>query len=113
MIPGGISIVSNIATALIIQYTKYKAPVVFTASLFPLAGAAALFTIPHTTENKSKLLAVYFILQVFQCITPIVYSWCFANTAGHTKKTTMTGMLYVGLCVGNVSRVLPNHHTSL
>ncbi|WOO82425.1 putative transporter [Vanrija pseudolonga] len=102
MIPGGISIVSNITTALIIQHTKYKAPVVFVASLFPLAGAAALFTLPHTTDHKSKLLAVYFILQVYQCITPIVYSWCFANTAGHTKKTTMTGMLYVGLCVGNI-----------
>lgn len=26
----------------------------------------------------------------------------FANTAGHTKKTTTTGMLYIGLCVGNI-----------
>lgn len=26
----------------------------------------------------------------------------FANTAGHTKKTTTTGMLYIGLCTGNI-----------
>jgi hypothetical protein len=26
----------------------------------------------------------------------------FANTAGHTKKTTTTGMLYMGLTVGNI-----------
>ena len=31
-----------------------------------------------------------------------MFSWTFANTAGHTKKTTMTGMLYIGLCAGNI-----------
>jgi hypothetical protein len=27
----------------------------------------------------------------------------FANTAGHTKKTTITALLYVGLTVGNIA----------
>lgn len=71
--------------------------------MFPLAGAAALHALPRGPEYKSKLLAVYFILQVFQCITPIVFSWAFANTAGHTKKTTTTGILYIGLTVGNIA----------
>lgn len=106
MIPGGISIVSNIVAALIIMKIKYKSPVLFVVSLFPLAGAAGLWTLPHDESHKRSLLAVYFILNVYQCITPIVFSWCFANTAGHTKKTVMTGVMYVGLTVGNVSGYL-------
>ncbi len=128
MIPGGIAIVSNIITAYLIQITKVKSPILFTVSLFPLAGAIGLYTIKHTgtAQNNRSLLAVYFILQVFQCITPIIFTWSFANTAGHTKKvrglrhssinttleglklirflfqTTTTGMLYIGLTVGNI-----------
>ncbi|RSH85337.1 hypothetical protein EHS25_004733 [Saitozyma podzolica] len=102
MIPGGIGIVSNILSAILIQYTKRKSPVLLGAAAFPLAAAAALYAMPRGTQYKSQLLAVYFILQVFQCITAIIFSWAFANTAGHTKKTTTTGMLYLGLTVGNI-----------
>ena len=104
MIPGAIGIVSNLITAYVVQKTKRKSPVLFVASLFPLAAAVALYELPHTgtAENNRKLLAVYFILQVYQCITPIIFTWAFANTAGHTKKTTTTGVLYIGLTVGNI-----------
>lgn len=73
-----------------------------------MAAAAALYTLPRA-DNNQELLAVYFILQIFQPLTlaqlslflsvstdsliinrPIVFSWAFANTAGHTKKTTTT-----------------------
>ena len=104
MIPGAIGIVSNLLTAFVVQKTKRKSPVLFVASLFPLAAAAALYKMPRTgtAENNRQLLAVYFILQVYQCITPIIFTWAFANTAGHTKKTTTTGVLYIGLTVGNI-----------
>jgi len=104
MIPGGISIVCNIISATIIMKTKRKAPVALVAALFPLAGAAALFALPHTpiAAVKSKLLAVFYLLQVYQCITPIIFSWAFANTAGHTKKTVTTGIIYIGLTTGNI-----------
>jgi hypothetical protein len=133
MIPGAIGIVSNIlwagvfvcsrgpadwsSSALLVQYTKRKSPVLLGVTVFPLAAAAALYALPRGPQYKSELLAVYFILQVFQCITAIIFSWTwvipaqsdsatnwlsFANTAGHTKKTTTTGMLYMGLTVGNI-----------
>lgn len=70
--------------------------------VFPVAAAAALYSVEPTDENTQAQLAIYFILQVFQPLTPIIFSWTFANTAGHTKKTTTTAMLFVGLCAGNV-----------
>jgi hypothetical protein len=106
------------ATAVV--YSKRKTPVLLVALLFPLAGAASLYALPRGPEHKSELLAVYFILQVFQCITPLIFSWAFANTAGHTKKTTTTGILYIGLTVGNIggpfvyySNEAPYYHTGL
>ncbi|KAL7420650.1 hypothetical protein Q5752_004601 [Cryptotrichosporon argae] len=120
MIPGAVAITSNIVTALVITKTKYKSPVLFVASLFPLAAAAALYKMPRGVAYKNELLAVYFVLQVYQCITPIIFTWSFSNTAGHTKKTTLTGMLYVGLCVGNIAAPQlyktaesPYYHTGL
>jgi hypothetical protein len=120
MIPGGIAIVSNILSALAMQYTKTKAPVLFIVSLFPLAAAGGLYGLPKTPEWKSSNLAVYMILQVFQCMCPIVFSWGFANTAGHTKKTTTTGIMYIGLTVGNIvgpqlylTREAPTYRTGL
>ena len=91
MIPGAIGIASNVITAYLVQTTKRKAPVLFVVSLFPLAGAIGLYKIQPTgtAQNNHSLLAVYFILQVFQCITPIIFTWAFANTAGHTKKVSL------------------------
>jgi hypothetical protein len=44
--------------------------------------------------------AAYYILNCYQCVTAIIFSWSSANTAGHTKKTSNTAFLYIGLCVG-------------
>lgn len=102
MIPGGIHIVTNIFAAYIVTITKRKLPVLLGVTCFPLGAAAALYAMPRGDEYRSQLLAVYFILQCFQPVTPVLFSWTFANTAGHTKKTTTTGMLFVGLCLGNI-----------
>lgn len=75
MIPGAIGIVSNIIAAYLVTITKRKMPVLLGVTIFPLAGAAALYALPRGTEWNRKLLAVYFILQIFQPITPIVFSW--------------------------------------
>ncbi len=75
MIPGAITIVSNLITAVCMQQFKMKSPVAFVASLFPLAGAAALYALPRGAEYRSQLLAVYFILQVYGCITSVIFSW--------------------------------------
>jgi predicted MFS family arabinose efflux permease len=102
MIPGAIGIVANIIAAYAVQNTKRKSPIILGILVFPIAGAAGLYAIPREARYNNALLAVYFILQIFQPITPVIFSWTFANTAGHTKKTTTTGALYIGLCLGNI-----------
>ena len=106
MIPGAIGIVANLLAAFVAIKLKRKGPVILGLLCFPVAAAAALYALPRNSADldlNRRLLAVYFILQIFQPLTPLIFSWTFANTAGHTKKTTTTGMLFVGLCVGNVS----------
>lgn len=120
MIPGGIHIVTNILAAYVVTITKRKMPVLLGVTCFPLAAAAALYALPRGDEYRSQLLAVYFLLQCFQPVTPVIFSWTFANTAGHTKKTVTTAMLFVGLCVGNIvgpqlylSNEAPRYQTGL
>jgi len=120
MIPGAIGIVANIITAYLVTITSRKSPVLIGVCVFPVAAAAAMYAMPRGVEYRQSLLAVYFILQVYQSITPVVFSWAFANTAGHTKKTATTGCLYIGLCVGNIvgpqlylEAEKPYYHTGL
>lgn len=86
MIPGAIGIVANLmwvdpfdltdrSAAYFAQRYKKKAPVLLVVLLFPVAAAAALYTIPRDGTTNQELLAVYFILQIFQPLTPLLFSW--------------------------------------
>jgi hypothetical protein len=35
-------------------------------------------------------------------ITPLIYAWQAQNTAGDTKKKCTSGLVFVGMCAGNV-----------
>ena len=35
-------------------------------------------------------------------ITPLIYAWQAQNTGGDTKKKCTSGMVFVGMCTGNV-----------
>ncbi len=35
-------------------------------------------------------------------ITPLIYAWQAQNTAGDTKKKCTSGMVFVGMCTGNI-----------
>lgn len=35
-------------------------------------------------------------------ITPLIYAWQAQNTAGDTKKKCTSGMVFIGMCTGNV-----------
>lgn len=63
------------SAAFFAQKYKRKSFVLLGVLVFPVAAAAALYTLPRDTGNNQELLAVYFILQIFQPLTPIVFSW--------------------------------------
>jgi len=63
----------TVSAAYFVQQYKRKAPVLLVILCFPVAAAAALYALPR--DNNQALMAVYFILQIFQPLTPIVFSW--------------------------------------
>ncbi|KAG8693114.1 hypothetical protein FRC08_009318 [Ceratobasidium sp. 394] len=69
---------------------------------------------------RNKLLGCYYVLSFFTGIQPMINSWVSQNTAGHTKKTCTTGIVYVAQCTGNIVGPLlyrtvdaPHYHRGL
>lgn len=81
---------------------KLKFPVLIALTLPPIAGAAALLHIPRGAAHKGALLGAYYIVSFYPGISPLIYTWSSQNTAGHTKKTLTTGILFVGQSAGNI-----------
>ncbi|KAJ7217865.1 MFS general substrate transporter [Mycena pura] len=95
-------VILTISAATISTKIKLKWPVIFAASLPPIGGAAALFVLGRSTELRGKLLACYYVLSFFTALQPMLYTWSSQNTAGHTKKTCTTGVVFVAQCAGNI-----------
>ncbi|GFF47791.1 uncharacterized transporter C417.10 [Aspergillus udagawae] len=99
---GAVQLVATMGGAWLATVIKMKGPVVILLCLPSIAGCVMLLQIAHDAEHRGALLAGYYILSVYPGITPMVYSWSAANTAGETKKKVTTGLLIVGQCVGNI-----------
>ncbi|GAQ11143.1 uncharacterized transporter C417.10 [Aspergillus lentulus] len=99
---GAVQLVATMGGAWLATFIKMKGPIVILLCLPPIAGCVMLLQIAHDAEHRGVLLAGYYILSVYPGITPMVYSWSAANTAGETKKKVTTGLLIVGQCVGNI-----------
>ncbi|KAJ7268743.1 MFS general substrate transporter [Mycena haematopus] len=95
-------LITVLGAATISTKIKLKWPVVFVACLPPVAGAAALFTLGREPELKNKLLGCYYVLSFFTALQPMLYTWSAQNTAGHTKKTCTTGIVFIAQCAGNI-----------
>ncbi|KAJ6074931.1 uncharacterized protein N7446_002708 [Penicillium canescens] len=107
---GAVQLVATMGSAWLATFWKMKGPVVALLCLPPIAGCVMLLQITHDAAHKGPLLAGYYIISVYPAITPLIYSWSAANTAGETKKKVTTGILYVGQCAGNV--LGPNLYTT-
>ncbi|OJJ36668.1 hypothetical protein ASPWEDRAFT_38276 [Aspergillus wentii DTO 134E9] len=107
---GAVQLVATMGGAWLATALKMKGPVLALLCLPAIAGCVMLLQIPHDDAHKGPLLAGYYIISVYPGITPLIYSWSAANTAGETKKKVTTGILIVGQCVGNV--IGPNLYTT-
>ncbi|KAJ5364272.1 uncharacterized protein N7496_009985 [Penicillium cataractarum] len=99
---GAVQLIATMGGAWLATYWKKKGPVLALLCIPPIAGCVMLLRITHDAAHKGPLLAGYYIISVYPGITPLIYSWSAANTAGETKKKVTTGILIVGQCVGNV-----------
>ncbi|KAJ7859722.1 MFS general substrate transporter [Mycena leptocephala] len=95
-------VIITITAATISTKIKLKWPVIFIASLPPIAGAAALYTLGRGPALRAELLTCYYVLSFFTALQPMLYTWSSQNTAGHTKKTCTTGIVFVAQCAGNI-----------
>ncbi|KAJ7346874.1 MFS general substrate transporter [Mycena albidolilacea] len=99
---GAFQVILTIGAATISTKIKLKWPVIFFASLPPIAGSAALYTLGRGAELRAQLLGCYYVLSFFTALQPMLYTWSSQNTAGHTKKTCTTGIVFVAQCAGNI-----------
>ncbi|KAJ7709792.1 MFS transporter [Mycena rosella] len=99
---GAVQVLATLLGGFAATHWKLKAPVLVALSLPPIAGAAALLTIPRGATHKGALLGAYYIVSFYPAISPLIYTWSSQNTAGHTKKTLTTGILFVGQSAGNI-----------
>ncbi|KAJ7162030.1 MFS general substrate transporter [Mycena filopes] len=99
---GAIQILATLGGGWAATRWKLKAPVLVALALPPIAGAAALLHIPRGAAHKGALLGAYYIISFYPGISPLIYTWSSQNTAGHTKKTLTTGILFVGQSAGNI-----------
>ncbi|CAE7089673.1 unnamed protein product [Rhizoctonia solani] len=99
---GALQVIITLGSAAIATKMKLKWPVLFLLTLPPIAGAAALYELGRGTELRNTLLGCYYVLTFYTGIQPMLYSWASQNTAGHTKKTCTTGLVYVAQCAGNI-----------
>ncbi|KAJ6494935.1 MFS general substrate transporter [Mycena vulgaris] len=117
---GAVQIVATLGGGFLATRCKLKAPVLVLLTLPPIAGAAALLKLPRGAAHKSSLLGAYYIVSFYPAISPLIYTWSSQNTAGHTKKTLTTGILFVGQSAGNIlgpflytTDQAPLYHTGL
>ncbi|KAL2431503.1 putative transporter [Exophiala dermatitidis] len=106
---GAVQLISTMGGAWAATKLKMKSPVLAFLSLPPIAGCVTLLYLPRDASARAPLLIAYYIISVYPGITPLIYSWSAANTAGETKKKVTTGALFVAQCAGNV--LGPNLYT--
>lgn len=102
---GAIQIVAIVLGGWAAGKLKSKGWVIVIGCVPTVIGTVLMLTVPR--HNKGVLLFGYYLVSCLAVVTPMVYAWQAQNTAGDTKRKCTSGVVFVGMCTGNVS--LPNH----
>lgn len=65
-----------------------------------MTGGALMAWLP--ADRKVGLLIGNYLTKTCGAALPLLYSWITANYAGHSKKTTMSAIVLMSFCVGNM-----------
>ncbi|GAD95410.1 allantoate permease, putative [Paecilomyces variotii No. 5] len=98
---GVISTVSGIFFSYFAGRTrKYRSLVTVSSLIIPLIGTIVVYVLPRS--NAAGQLVGLYMLYVYWAPYVCGLAMFQANTAGHTKKTTVNAMDYVAYAVGNI-----------
>ncbi|KAG6836539.1 hypothetical protein H0H93_006919 [Arthromyces matolae] len=100
---GAFQVIVTLLSAYISTKIKLKWPVIFALTLPPIGGASALLVLGRSTELRNTLLGCYYVLSFFTGLQPMLYAWSAQNTAGNTKRTVTTGIVFIAQCAGNIA----------
>ncbi|TQN66872.1 putative transporter [Colletotrichum shisoi] len=98
---GFVQLVSTVGGSWIATRIHKKGPVIAGLCIPPIAGCVMLMVLPTAGQQAARLTG-YYLISVYPGITPLIYSWSAANTAGDTKRKCTSAFLFVGQSVGNV-----------
>lgn len=81
---------------------RYNARCIFVIVLVvpTIIGGALLAWLP--ASNKAGLLVGNYMTNTVGASLPLLYSWITANYAGHSKKMTMSAIVLMSFCIGNI-----------
>ncbi|KAK1579574.1 major facilitator superfamily transporter [Colletotrichum navitas] len=98
---GFVQLVSTVGGSWIATKIHKKGPVIAGLCVPPIVGCVVLLVLPTTGQKAARLIG-YYLISVYPGITPLIYSWSAANTAGDTKRKCTSAFLFVGQSVGNI-----------
>ncbi|KAI0474101.1 major facilitator superfamily domain-containing protein [Xylariaceae sp. FL0804] len=102
---GVINILTIVGSAWLSTRLARKGAVIAGLSACAVAGTVMMLTIPrndNNNNNRGVLLFGYYLLYFYGAVTPMVYAWSAQNTGGDTKKKTSSGVMFMGMCTGNI-----------
>ncbi|KAN0099339.1 allantoate permease [Hyaloscypha variabilis] len=82
------------------KWENRRCLVTIIACIVPIVGAAVVYALPRTNLG-GQMVGLYLLYTYFGPYV-VGISLAQANTAGHTKKTVVFAILYIGYAVGNL-----------
>lgn len=67
--------------------------------ILPVIGSALIYSL----DNKGVRLFAYYLLAVGPAAMPMTLGLCSSNTKGVTKKMSLTAILFITYCAGNIA----------
>ena len=99
---GAVNVIAILGGGWLATRIKSKGIVIAILALPCIIGASILLALPRGAGSKGILLIAYYLTSFLAGITPLIYSWHVQNTAGDTKRKVVTGIVFVGMCTGNI-----------
>ncbi|PNP57714.1 hypothetical protein THARTR1_02712 [Trichoderma harzianum] len=99
---GGFQLGAMILSSIVAAYTKIPRTIIMVfMTIVSLVGIVMVYAI-HSEQKWSRLGGSW-ITSTYVATTPLQLSLIISNVGGFTKRSTVSGMLFVAYCTGNIA----------